>query len=71
MSRLKNILNWLSLFFLDINFIQKRKESKYGIDKTKSMIKELEQMIIDGNLKSACEQADKIKSILETYKNAC
>ena len=71
MSMLKNILNWLSLFFLDINFIQKRKESKYGIDKTKSMIKELEQMIIDGNLKSALEQADKIKSILETYKNAC
>lgn len=71
MSRLKNILNWLSLFFLDINFIQKRKEKKYGIDKTKSMIKELEQMIIDGNLKSALEQADKIKSILETYKNAC
>ena len=53
MSKLKNILNWLSLFFLDINFIQKRKEKKYGIDKTKSMIKELEQMIIDGNLKSA------------------
>ena len=71
MSKLKNILNLLSLFFLDINFIQKRKESKYGIDKTKSMIKELEQMIVDGNLKSACEQADKIKSILETYKNAC
>ena len=71
MSRLKNILNLLSLFFLDINFIQKRKEKKYGIDKTKSMIKELEQMIIDGNLKSALEQADKIKSILETYKNAC
>ena len=71
MSRLKNILNWLSLFFLDINFIQKRKEKKYGIGKTKSMIKELEQMIIDGNLKSALEQADKIKSILETYKNAC
>ena len=71
MSKLKNILNLLSLFFLDINFIQKRKEKKYGIDKTKSMIKELEQMIIDGNLKSALEQADKIKSILETYKNAC
>lgn len=71
MSRLKNILNWLSLFFLDINFIQKRKEKKYGIDKTKSMTRELEQMIIDGNLKSALEQADKIKSILETYKNAC
>lgn len=71
MSMLKNILNWLSLFFLDINFIQKRKEKKYGIDKTKSMIKELEQMVIDGNLKSAWEQADKIKSILETYRNAC
>lgn len=71
MSKIKSILNWLSLFFLDINFIQKRKEKKYGIDKTKSMIKELEQMIIDGNLKSACEQVDKIKSILETYKNAC
>ena len=71
MSKIKSILNLLSLFFLDINFIQKRKEKKYGIDKTKSMIKELEQMVIDGNLKSACEQVDKIKSILETYKNAC
>ena len=70
-SKIKSILNWLSLFFLDINFIKKRNERKYGIDKATSMIKELEQMVYDGNLKSACDQIDKIKSILETYKNAC